>query len=249
MFATQLKWPIRLMIPILLAYAVFMALHWRDLNNDYTLFFQPWMESLQDIGLLETLALRIPNYTAPYVTYLSVFSSLFPDGDVLALVKVSGVVLMMFFALCGALAFKSIETRSVAFLLVFGWMILAPTAGLNAILWTQADTLITAFLFLSFAAVQRGWLWAAILLFAVALSTKLISIFFAPYLLFCLIQRRAFWHVAGLAPLVVGTYFAVNLPYLLAGVSVLDTLNIYRDQAEFFSQFSMNAPNPWHVAQ
>jgi len=234
---------------VLAIYVAFMVLHWRDLNNDYTLFFLPWMESLRDNGLLETLALRVPNYTAPFVMYQSVFTSLFPNGDILILAKAAGGVLLVIFALCGALAFKSIEHQRVAFPLIFGWMVLAPTAGLNAIIWTQADTLITAFLFLSFAALQRGWLWAAMVLFAVALSTKLISIFFAPYLLFCLMQRRAFRHIIAFGPVVVGTYFVVNLPYLLAGVSVSDTLAIYRDQAEFFTQFSMNAPNPWHVAQ
>lgn len=249
MLRNREKWQSATVGLLLSLYVAFLFRHWSDPNSDLELFFLPWMASLRDSGLLETLAQKIPNYTAPYVSYLYVFTRLFPDFELMDLAKASGAFLLVAYAFCGALAFKSVCDGSVRFGVVLIWMVLSPTAGLNAVVWTQADTLIAASLFLSFACLQREHFTASIILFAFALSSKLTSIFFAPYLLFILFQRRAYFQILIFIPLIAITYYVANLPYLFAGVSAAETLAIYKEQSQYFAEYSMNAPNPWHVAQ
>ena len=123
---------------------------------------------------------------------------------------------------------------------------LVPTVAINAAWWGQADTIYTAFLLGCFRATLARRPALAMLLFGVALSFKLQSIFLAPYLAILVLRRDIpVWHLL-IAPAV---YAVMMVPAWLDGRPALELATIYLSQRRFYQGLSMGAPNPWMLLQ
>lgn len=215
-------------------------------NLDFVHFLDRWINSLDENGLSATLGNQVANYTAPYVVLLDIVNTLIPDATPLTVMHTTGLVLHLFlvgifFILSRDLSPEHPPWQAMAFAM------LVPTSLANGPVWGQSDAFFTGFVLLSFFASTRGRWLMAFTLFSVALSIKLVAIFAAPALLILLSRNGNITRVLWFAPVFFATYLAVNLPYVLSGVSVLDVLGIYIQQAGTYDQLSMWAPNFWYI--
>lgn len=82
---------------------------------------------------------------------------------------------------------------------------------------------------------------AAMIFYGIALAFKLQAIFFLPVLLIYYFASRKvnIMHFLWI-PLV---FFIMDLPAIIAGRGLSDTLNIYRAQTDIYKQLTMNCPN------
>jgi Gpi18-like mannosyltransferase len=127
-------------------------------------------------------------------------------------------------------------------LVAFVAVLFAPTVVINASYWGQIDSMWTAGLLgcVYFLLVRRESL--AFLAFGFALAVKVQAVFLLPLLVALALRREVRWRSFLLVPAV---YLAAAIPALLAGRSFVDLVTLYREQAGYFGELTLNAPNPY----
>lgn len=199
----------------------------------------PWLRHYADQGIVQGLSTDPSNYT-PFYNYLLAIASLLTDHidavTIVKLISIAFIPLAAYYVYAITRHFRSHEIALAAALGLFA----IPTVILNAPLWGQADIIYTSFLLATFNAILNRRSLIAMTFYGLAISIKLQAIFFSPFLLYLILQRRLpFWYLA-ILPLI---YLLTIAPEGLMGRPWTELLTIYMTQANNFSQISMEAPN------
>jgi Gpi18-like mannosyltransferase len=212
-------------------------------ENEDTDVFITWLDFLQANGVTDFLRHEFrTNYPPLYLYQLIVGDLIFPsDGDLLV-VKYLPIA---FDVICAGLAWKIVRLRhplGPAALIAFVAVLFAPTVVLNSAYWGQIDSIWTAGLLacLYFLLVQRDAL--AFVAYGFALAVKVQAVFLMPVLVALALRREVRWRWFALVPAV---YVALAIPAALAGRSSVELLTLYREQAGYFGELTLNAPNAY----
>jgi Gpi18-like mannosyltransferase len=210
-------------------------------ENEDTAVFATWLDYLQENGVGEFLRHEFRTNYPPLYLYQLVLGDLVLPTDLL----VMKVVPIACDVLCAALAWKIVRLRhpvGPAPLAAFVAVLFAPTVVLNSAYWGQIDSMWTAGLLACVYFLLRRRETAALLSFGLALAVKVQAVFLLPLLVALALRGRIRWRAFLLVPV---PYLLLCIPAVLAGRSFPDLLTLYRDQAGYFGELTLNAPNPY----
>lgn len=210
-------------------------------DGDFALFLLPWMDIIRERGVV-SISAEFSAYTPPYIYLLNIASLIEPLVGTVVAVKLVNIPFVVATALgIGALVREETGDPGKADLAT-ALSFVIPTMLLNAFAFGQADVILSSFLigFVLFA--MRGKPAIAAVMFGLALSFKLQTIFLSPLLLYLLMSKQMRLRDVLLIPL---TYTMMMLPAVLAGRPWTELFSIYSGQTELMHDLSLNAPNPW----
>ncbi len=212
-------------------------------SNEDMDVFRSWLAVLQQHGATELLQTEFrTNYTPLYLYALIAGDAVLPHGADELIIKWGPMV----FDYVGAFfAYRIVRLRYREGLrpaLAFAAVLLAPTVVLNSSYWGQIDSVWTAGLLacVYFVLIRREV--AAFVAFGFALAIKVQGVFLLPVLVLLALRHRVRWRSFLIPPLV---YLLAALPALLAGKPLRDVLGLYFDQAGYFGELTLMAPNPY----
>lgn len=242
------KYPIEVILTIGL-FLFGLSLKWGNVawkSGDYYNFLKPWMNQIVENGGFASLSMRIGDYSPPYVYLLTVLSY-FPTANssepFLEGIKIISILFDVLLAwtvyLNASLYAKKMHPFwpvLIAFIVFF-----LPTVIINGSVWGQVDASYTAFALLSLYYLQKNKPFLSALWYGVAFSFKLQAIFFLPvFIIYFWFQYRKKIPYVVLVPVV---YYALALPSLIAGRSLVDITNIYVYQSDLYQALTLNMPN------
>lgn len=217
-----------------------------SLTHDTTIYVVPWYEHVLANGL-SALGEAAPNlngetggnYSPPYYYLLYVvgwFDGLFPAIWLIKFISFG------FDALAAYFAYKLVRLHlsEMRALLAAAAVLLAPTIVANSAWWGQADMMWTSLILGSLYCTLSSRPFTAGVLFGVGLSFKAQAIFLGPFLLMLWLQGEMRLKHFIVAPLAFG---AMMLPAIFMGRNPVEAMTIYLQQAGYFQELSMNAPN------
>lgn len=215
-------------------------------SDDFRYFLLPWFTELQMGEGLQALARPIGNYNVPYLTVLALLTYL--PVDPLVSIKLVSIAFDYVAAIAAAdvvwVLMGKTERAKLAQLCTYAITVCLPTLLLNSAYWGQCDSIYVSFLLLCLCALVREKYTAAFVLFSVAFCFKLQAIFFLPVLVILYFAKRKF---SATNFLILPVVFLIgDLPALLAGRGVKETLSIYLKQADEYPELTMNYPNLYY---
>lgn len=229
-------------------------------SNDYYLCFESWISDMRSSGVWSALGQNIGDYPPLYVTPLTLLSVL--PFEPVVIIKLMPCLFDFILALAsvrlsGQLGVTTLHKK----LTLYAVILLNPLTILDSAAWGQCDSLYGSMILLTLSAVCAAKLWSAepptenkkrfwqtgdgiCLLFAIAFSFKLQSIFFLPILcLLWITQKRNVLKPVHLlwVPIV---YTISCIPMYLAGRSLKTMFKIYLGQAgRNYGTLTLNYPN------
>jgi len=210
-------------------------------ENRDTELFTLWLAYLQDNGAAELLRHDfVINYTPLYLYHLILANAVLPGDAELLIVKYLPIV---FDVVCAYLAYKLVRLRHTAGrlpLVAFGVVLFAPTVVVNSSYWGQVDSVWTAGLLacVYFLITRREAL--AFVAFGLAFALKVQAVFLLPLLVVLALRREVRWRSFLLIPAV---YLASIVPAAIAGRPFWDLATLYKQQAGYFAELTLNAAN------
>ena len=211
-------------------------------SGDYISFLSVWTAQMRGMSIREALVTPIGDYNMPYL-YLLLAISRLPFYD-LYCIKLISVAADALAALAVGKLTVLMTKRKPVVLLAFAAALLAPTTWLNSGYWGQCDSVYGAFALWGLYCGLTDRPKSSLLLFSLALSFKLQTIFILPVLLFLLLSNRIRLRQLPVFPI---GFLAAMLPALLAGRSLYDTFSIYLSQTQAYPYLSLNAPSFWSM--
>lgn len=209
-------------------------------SGDMKVFLIPWLENLRQNGGFPALGQSFSNYNPPYLYLLALLSYLPEWVPAATCVKLAGIP----FDFLAAFFVAKIVQRGgydirIQILSYFVALFL-PTPVLNSAVWGQCDGIYAAFLVICLYYLLSGLPLRAMVFFGIAVSFKLQAVFMAPALL-------AFW-IAGRISLrhflvIPAVFVLALLPAFAFGRSIGSLFSIYAEQASYYKNLSLNAPN------
>lgn len=237
-------WRHFLLIKLCLIAAVLAKAHVIHFESyDYRAFLNGWLAHIKTHGLAHAYGVNFTNYLPLYTYMLGIANALLPDVSGVYVVKIltfAGEVLAAFYAYrIVALEYGKNSVRAWG----AGVGLLAlPTVIANGASVGQCDIWYTACLLAAMDGLMRKKPERAVTAFAIALSLKLQALFFAPFLLACLLAKIIPWRLLWIIPAV---YLATCIPAWVEGRPLIDMLNIFRDQLGFRERVNISAGNPY----
>lgn len=211
-------------------------------SGDYSVYLLPWTHQLGALSLKDALSTPVGNYNLPYIYFLTLLSRL----NVECLVFIKGFSCLFDVIMAWAvlrLVATEVDDKRLQ-LGAFVVVLLSPTVMINGAMWSQCDSVFTAFCVLSALAAVKGRGRACVICWTVAFCFKLQAVFVLPALAVALFMgkvklRHLLWIPA--------VYFVSILPALIAGRSFMDCIGIYTNQVGYYDQLFLNAPTVWRL--
>lgn len=209
---------------------------------EYSFFMKSWIAQLMEHPGLSGIGQNIGEYNVPYMLFLAIVGKT-SFNDLYEIKNLS--VLFDFLGSAAAVLLlskiKGTKLLTPQNLLAYSVLLLVPNTFLNSAFWGQCDFIYVTFLLLCTYFLVKENYPAAMIFYGIALAFKLQAIFFLPVLLIYYFASRKvnIMHFLWI-PLV---FFIMDLPAIIAGRGLSDTLNIYRAQTDIYKQLTMNCPN------
>lgn len=206
-------------------------------------FLLPWYETIK-AGRLVSLRELTGNYGFPYQTLIAVMTYI-PLNPVYCY-KILSCVFDFGLAFVSAKFGCALKQKksAVLFLAIYGIILISPTVVLNSSVWGQCDSVYAFFLVLG---CYCFWLERYRMAFAwigVAFAFKLQAVFIVPFLVFYYVKEKKCSIVSGLGISVLA-FYALQLPGLMVGHSLLKPIQIYYGQTGENPYMWMNYPSFW----
>ena len=213
---------------------------------DYGRWLGPWYQHILNEGRVAAFSHPFGNYTPPYLYLLS--AATFLDGLVhpliaIKLLSAAGAVWLAYavFSLLRAVDAPRPAEGAI-------WTLVLPTIFFNVPMLAQADAFWIAPCVLAVAAAVRGNSLGMVLWASLAFAVKAQAVFFAPFVMAFLVNRKSpIWYWA--LPLLV--YAVAMLPAWLVGWPATDLATVYLRQVAWVPAsgvpFVSNAANWWFV--
>ena len=176
---------------LLIAVSLAVQVSWfPTTTGDYTIAYKIWFGILQTRPGLSAFSRPFSDY-APLYLYLLKLLTLLPVDSLYSIKALSFLGNIAIAALAALIArdLSGRWSRGQIFL-VFSLFLCIPTLAVNTSLWGQTDALYAAPVIASFYFILRDRPFLASVLFGVAISIKLQSIFFLPILVGYLLEKK-----------------------------------------------------------
>ena len=216
------KYEVLLGFIVISVVAVLLRLHlYPHETADYGFFLQSWIAQLAEYPGLSGIGQNIGEYNVPYMLFLAIvgrtkFNDLYEIKTLSVLFDFLGssVAVVLLSKIRGTKLF------TLQNLIAYSVLLLVPNTFLNSAFWGQCDSIYVSFLLLcTYFLVKEKYL--AVMIYYLA-SKKMNILYFL------------------LIPL---TFFVMDLPAIIAGRGVADTLKIYLAQTDIYKMLTMNCPN------
>ena len=210
------------------------------MSDDYDIFLSNWIYEYSQMGWKEGLGRYIgSDYTPPYLYLMQIISRMkdYPPQYLVKAISIAFEVLM-----CTALMkLTSLRVKGDgAPLLVYHIASLLPTVVFNGAYWGQCDVIYVSFCLMAVYMGLTRRSARSMILFGVALSFKLQTVFFLPVLLPLWLRRDIKLRHLVLIP---ASYMVMMIPALWGGKSLHHVLTVYTQQAGNYNFITMNGPN------
>lgn len=216
----------------------YTLISWR--SSDYAICLEHWLSHVREMPGTESLSVTIGDYNAPYFYILFVIGKLTRFSQQMFYLKAVSILFDIITAYFVMRLVSLKDNRTFVRLGAFFLVLLLPTVILNSSAWSQCDSVFTALAFGGlFYGVQKQSK-RSLLLFAVALSFKMQTIFILPMMLLLLLIGYIRWKDIWVF---VAAFAAMLLPALLAGRDIAGTLSVYINQTSSYSGATLNCPN------
>jgi Gpi18-like mannosyltransferase len=195
-------------------------------SGDYRSFLSNWYAHLASSGGFAGLADEFSNYNTPYLALLAALTYL--PIDPLVAIKTISVLFDLVLAFFAYRIVRVVRPES-AWLptILTGVVLFLPTVVMNGSAWAQCDSIYGSMILASLYFLITGRPWMATLCFGIALAFKLQAVFFLPVLVLVLILNGLKLRTLLAAPV---AFFAMLMPALIAGRSLLSQLAVYPAQ-------------------
>lgn len=211
-----------------------------EISRDYTVFLSKWLETMRSLKGVEAITTPIGDYNMPYLYFLFGVSKIgvYDLYQIKLLSVLSDFVLALGIMKLTAHFIKS----DTAKLISFSATLFIPTVFLNSAYWAQCDSIYAALSVwaLYFALKKNGA--KSIILFALAFSFKIQTIFILPIIIFLLLKGKISIKQLILFPV---AFIITLLPALFCGRSIGDTISIYKNQTLSYPELTLNCPTLW----
>ena len=213
-------------------------------SDDYDIFLSGWIYSYSQMGIKEGLGSYIgSDYTPPYLYLLLLISRVknYPWQYLVKIVSLAFEALMAYAVTkLAGLKVRGDAGRVVLFCLT----LMLPTVVFNGAYWGQCDVIYTSLCLLAlYHALQKRSAWSMVL-FGMALSFKLQTVFFLPTLLPLWLRKDIKLRHLVLIP---AAYMAMMIPAFWGGKSLHHVLTVYLAQAGGYSGISINGPSLYNL--
>jgi Gpi18-like mannosyltransferase len=199
----------------------------------------PWYQIIKSRGGFAALAdTTFSNNTAPYL-YILTLATYFPHLSPVVAIKIPCLVFDLVCALTVYWIVRVFQSRLIS-VLVAMLVFLLPTVWVNSAWWGETDSIFTAFLLLCILFVLKKQPWLAMVMYTIAFTFKLQSIFLAPLILLLFISKIFPWKTLLIVPV---AFIGMMLPVLLLGQPLVNTISVYFTQIAYYDQLTLNAPN------
>ncbi len=232
------------LIVVSLAAFLLRCLNFSYESADYRFFLLQWYEQIDAAGGLLGIGKVYGNYTSTYM-YLMALMTYLPVSPLVA-IKLFSVVFDYLLAVYVALLVRHMTGKDTSAVVAYTAVLFLPHVFLNSALWAQCDALFTTFLVMSLYYLLKGRSAASMISFGLSFSFKLQAVFFLPIVILALCGRKIKWWSPFWA---VGVFLLSGLPAIVAGMSPLDAYGVYFEQAGYYAQLNMNAPNLYAAVQ
>jgi Gpi18-like mannosyltransferase len=206
---------------------------------DYTTHLKNWYAALASTPGLEAFRQPTWNYAPPYIYLLKLATIPLAEHPLrgiktLALLFDAGLALGVYLLVWRRYPKPAGIPMAAALVVLF-----SPTVIFNGALWAQSDATYTTALLLALFAFTLHRNALGFVLFGVALSFKLQAAFLLPLLGVVYLRRRFSLAYFLLVPL---TYAVLVAPAVLAGMPLVNALDVYPDQFDQYRNLTNNAP-------
>lgn len=213
-------------------------------SGDWVYFLGPWTDQMKEQGF-SAIAGSFYDYTPLYLYALYIMTRL--PFDTLTLIKLFSVFfdyVLAFLVAASVTHYCKKEKRELIFMLAFTATLFLPTVFVNSGYWGQCESIYASFVVGCFVCLQRGKSIPAFLLYGIAFSLKLQSVFFLPVLLLLWAADKRIKLICFLE--IPAVYFVSVIPAWIAGRPLGELLTIYfRQTGTYSSALSMNYPNAY----
>ena len=211
-------------------------------SDDYAIFLSDWIYDYSLMPMKQGLGWYLESdYTPPYLYLLLLISRVdsYPWQYLVKAISVAFEVLMCY----SLMKLASLKVKGTgAQLMVYHIASILPTVVFNGAYWGQCDVVYVSFCLLAVYMALEKRSARSMILFGVALSFKLQTVFFLPVLLPLWLRKDIKLRHLVLIP---AAYMGMMLPALWGGKSLRHVLTVYLQQAGNYNFISMNAPN-WY---
>jgi Gpi18-like mannosyltransferase len=208
-------------------------------SNDYKNALSPWYDFIVQHGYFSALQYNFSDYTPADLYWLVIAATFLAGLPKVFSIKLFAItidfVCAFWVAKLVALKYPQSDRPTYAFLAT----LFLPTVMINSALWGQCDVIYTTGLVACLFYLSTDRRVFAMIAYGVAFAFKLQAIFLTPLFIILLIQRGIQWYFLGLIP---GVYFLSVIPAWIAGRPLKDLLLIYANQADSYSDLSLNFP-------
>lgn len=209
-------------------------------SSDYGFYLVDWMNKISSVDGFQRFGVDVGNYTCPYLYFLALIS--FIPLNKLYLIKIFSCAFDFILAIVSSYLTYEITNDKTKSAFTYVTIILCPTVIVNSAMWGQCDVIYVTFVLWSLLYLLKDKPCKSMLLFGLAFSIKLQSIFIAPLLLLLLISKKIKIRHLFIIPF---TYVSTCAPAILAGRNPISTLTVYLTQGSSHKFLSANAPSLW----
>lgn len=226
---------------ILLAASLFVrVISYPVVTSDYTYFVSKWFAALATQPGLSAFADPFANYAPLYLYLLKGLTWLPVDSLISAKSLSFAFDIALAVLVCAILRNLQPERWGWGKLFfAFSLLLSIPTIAVNSTLWAQSDSIYAAFILGSLLSIFMSAPIVAVLLFGMAVSFKIQSIFFLPVLAGYLAARRELMHLLWIP----AVFLLTIIPAAIGGGNPMYWLFIYAKQAGEYPMLTVNAPS------
>ncbi|MDR1783163.1 MAG: hypothetical protein LBR13_02740 [Dysgonamonadaceae bacterium] len=207
-------------------------------NGDYRDFLVHWVDFIREYGYFASLKYRFHNYTPAYM-YILVFivkSGLYPLYTIKVVSILFEYLVAFFIGKIVCLKYKN----KLYMLVCLAIIPIIPTVFMNSLLFSQCDSIYSAFAIGSVYFLLNKRPWTSALFLAFSFMFKLQSLFLLPFFFIMMLKNHIKYYHFIIIPLV---YVISIIPANIVGRPFNELMNIYLMQADFYSKLTMNFPN------
>ena len=209
-------------------------------SDDYDIFLSGWIYSYSQMGIKEGLGSYIgSDYTPPYLYLLLLISRVknYPWQYLVKIVSLAFEALMAYAVTkLAGLKVRGDAGRAVLFCLT----LMLPTVVFNGAYWGQCDVIYTSLCLTALYMALQKKSARSMILFGMALSFKLQTVFFLPALLPLWLRKDIKLRHLALIP---AAYMAMMIPAFWGGKSLHHALTVYTAQASTYNFMTVNGPS------
>ena len=219
---------------------------WDAITGDYSWFLTNWIRELGKYPGISGIGQNIGEYNVPYMLFLAVVGR--TPANNLYEIKAFSVFfdyLGAFFAIKTVSFLRGTKLITPRNLFLYAAILFSPAIFLDSAFWAQCDMIYSAICLVCLYEMFRERYNSAMCFFGLALAFKLQALFFLPVILIYFFSTKKMKARSFLfAPAI---FLLCDLPAILAGRSISDTLLIYVKQTGIYKELTKNCPNLYYI--